>query len=738
MSQNNLANGAQSRQTLANPLTSGFLQLKGQVIADAIQLVGSDAVVTGNTQKGIDVFNGVETLVPTVVAVAGAIDGNIKDANGDYLASTHAEFVHGRQMKLYASETVDDAEEIGYTVDTSPAATSTHRLITSAAVKTSVDDEATQRSTADATLQSNLDAEAATRLAEDNALGTRVNTEIAERAAAIAQEVVDRNSAITAAVDALVDNAPAALDTLKEIATSLGDDPALKTFVTDQHALRVGEIQAEASARTSADAALGVRVDDEEVARASADTALGVRVDNEEVARLAADSAEATARADEDTALGGRIDDEEAARIAADSAEATARVSADTALGGRIDDEEAARIAALSAEAAARASADTALGVRIDNQEAAHIAAIAQEVTDRNTAISDAVDALVDNAPAALDTLKEIATSLGDDPALKTFVTDQHALRVGEIQAETAARVAAVSAEESARITADNALGVRVDDEEAARLAKEQQVATATAARTSAVDTALAKRPELLFTENSVDTLALGLSGPDENGQWTLTIPASVKLNVKQIFNVDSLLFSNGAEFVLGTESSSSSSSSTLLSLTDGYSSVFSIGDLTAEQVTALQSFRLYDTPWEMTLVWNFDQQSYNQVVMFMSDDNDSSLSSTAFKIQVKQNANSMGYVHVSGAYWSLGALPWGQNTLTMTYDGTGVVDGLSVQINGEAKTPLTPQNWNFVAGTAEWDYFFLGRPAAMTGYGQINYTEQSDKGVTSFVLTQA
>jgi hypothetical protein len=75
---------------------------------------------------------------------------------------------------------------------------------------------------------------------------------------------------------------------------------------------------------------------------------------------------------------------------------------------------------AAAAQAAAEAYADTG-----DATEAAARAnAIANEATARNAAIAAAVANLINSAPGALDTLNELATALGDDPAFATTVTN--------------------------------------------------------------------------------------------------------------------------------------------------------------------------------------------------------------------------------------------------------------------------------------------------------------------------
>ena len=129
------------------------------------------------------------------------------------------------------------------------------------------------------------------------------------------------------------------------------------------------DLATEAEERKAADKALQDALDAEETARTEADTALGVRIDTEIVERKAADKtlqdnidAEETARTEADTALGARIDKE-----------IQDRTNADNALGTRIDDEEDAREAAdtqlqtnITAEETARKAADKTLQDNID------------------------------------------------------------------------------------------------------------------------------------------------------------------------------------------------------------------------------------------------------------------------------------------------------------------------------------------------------------------------------------
>ncbi len=150
-----------------------------------------------------------------------------------------------------------------------------------------------------------------------------------------------------------------------EIAARKAEDVRLESKIDKNSA----DLATEAEERKAADKALQDALDAEEAARTTADAALGVRIDTEIAERKAADKtlqdnidAEETARTEADTALGARIDKE-----------IQDRTNADNALGTRIDDEEDAREAAdtqlqtnITAEETARIAADKTLQDNID------------------------------------------------------------------------------------------------------------------------------------------------------------------------------------------------------------------------------------------------------------------------------------------------------------------------------------------------------------------------------------
>ena len=241
---------------------------------------------------------------------------------------------------------------------------------------------------------------------------------------AVTKEYVDSK------ITDLVDMAPAALDTLNELAAALGDDENFATSVTNNFtttnatvttevADRIAGDAAESTARAAADVSLQTNIDAEAATRGAADTTLQTNIDDEAATRGAADTAlqtnidaEAATRDAADTALQTNIDAEAATRGAADTTlqtniddEAATRGAADTALQTNIDAEAATRGAAdttlqtnIDDEAATRGAADTALQVNIDAEATTRAAADAALQTNIDTSYNSLNTAKLDKS----------------------------------------------------------------------------------------------------------------------------------------------------------------------------------------------------------------------------------------------------------------------------------------------------------------------------------------------------
>ena len=185
---------------------------------------------------------------------------------------------------------------------------------------------------------------------------------------------------IDAAIAGVVDLAPETLNSLNELAAAINDDPAFYATVAGQ----VSELNTDVTALVSA---LGVAENDTEMGTFTAST-LPDGVTLKAVLEAFASAYETTKSNLEsaDTVLSGRLDTLEADPT---TATAVAAVQAD------VDQNE------LDSDAA-----DLALSNRLDTLEA--------DPTTQ-TYVDNAVSALVDLAPATLDTLNELAASIGDD-----------------------------------------------------------------------------------------------------------------------------------------------------------------------------------------------------------------------------------------------------------------------------------------------------------------------------------
>jgi len=136
---------------------------------------------------------------------------------------------------------------------------------------------------------------------------------------------------------------------------------------------------------------------------------------------------------------------------------------AKAALAPELAAEESARLAGDAAEAAARQAADNSLDARLDVIEGSGEGSVAKAEQDAKDYADQKVAALVNSAPAVLDTLKELSDALGGDENFATTVAGQIGVVDAKVEQEILDRQSAVSAEQSARESADQALDGRLD-----------------------------------------------------------------------------------------------------------------------------------------------------------------------------------------------------------------------------------------------------------------------------------
>ena len=302
-----------------------------------------------------------------------------------------------------------------------------------------------------------------------------------------------------------------------EIKESVND---LKTLHINDKAALEAKIAEETANRTNADNVLDSKIN-EEITNRQADTlALQGKIDQEKVDRHSEDqvlhneiSKEVTDRTNADNALQGKIDQEAQARTAADQvlqnnidSEATARAAQDLVLEHKIEDikeqgveDKEQLLNAIAAEAAAREKGDKDLDAKkVDKREgysltkndftdilkakldgieekANYITHLSQLINDAGFQTEEEVNAaiqkIIGSAPEVLDTLKEIADALGNDPNFATTITKKLAAITEQVNQEIEDRIAGdeansaeVAAEVQARKDADTALETKLKE----------------------------------------------------------------------------------------------------------------------------------------------------------------------------------------------------------------------------------------------------------------------------------
>lgn len=302
-----------------------------------------------------------------------------------------------------------------------------------------------------------------------------------------------------------------------EIKESVND---LKTLHINDKASLESKIAEETANRTNADTVLDSKIN-EEITNRQADTlSLQGKIDQEKVDRHSEDqvlhneiSKEVTDRTNADNALQGNIDKEVQARTVADQvlqnnidSEATTRAAQDLVLEHKIEDvkeqgveDKEQLLNAIAAEAAAREKGDKDLDTKkVDKREgysltkndftdilkakldgieekANYITHLSQLINDSGFQTEEEVNAaiqkIIGSAPEVLDTLKEIADALGNDPNFAATITKKLAAITEQVNQEIEDRIAGdeansaeVAAEVQARKDADTALETKLKE----------------------------------------------------------------------------------------------------------------------------------------------------------------------------------------------------------------------------------------------------------------------------------
>lgn len=340
-----------------------------------------------------------------------------------------------------------------------------------------------------------------------------------------AEDIKDLNNKITEKNDELGNELKGLIQ--KEKDERIAADNEIKESVNELKTLHINDkaaleskIAEEVSNRTNADTVLDSKINEEITNRQSDTQSLQSKIDQEKVDRHSEDqvlhneiSKEVADRTNADNLLQGNIDKEAQARTSADQvlqnnidSEATTRAAQDLVLDHKIEDvklqgqaDKAQLLEAIAAEATARENADIDLdNQKVDKREgysltkndftdilkakldgieekANYITHLSQLINDSGFQTEEEVEAaiqkIVGSAPEVLDTLKEIADALGNDPNFATTITKKLAAITEQVNKETEDRIAGdeansaeVATEVQARKDADAALEAKLKE----------------------------------------------------------------------------------------------------------------------------------------------------------------------------------------------------------------------------------------------------------------------------------
>jgi hypothetical protein len=391
-----------------------------------------------------------------------------------------------------------------------------------AAVQANLDTEIADRIADDTALQTSISTETAARIAADSSLQSNINTETSARIAGDAATLVSSKAYTDTKISEVMGGvAPETLDTIAEIAAALEDEQSavgqILTQLADHESridtiegilpskLEQSDLDVEVNRATAAEAALQSSINSvasnlaAEVIRATAAEAGLQSSVNSNTSAIAALDSRVT---DIETVLPDKADQSDL------DIEIAARESADDALDLEIDNETAARIAAddvlqsnIDAEETRALAAEASLQSAITTETSARVSGDASTLSSANSYTDTKIAALVDSAPELLDTLKELADAIGDDPNFAATVATQ----VGQVQsnltAEITNRIADVNAEETRALAAESALSTAISNE----VSRAQAAEAALDSRVDALEAAVPAWHKMKKVLNSTD-----------------------------------------------------------------------------------------------------------------------------------------------------------------------------------------------------------------------------------------
>lgn len=335
-----------------------------------------------------------------------------------------------------------------------------------------------------------------------NKLNLKINQEASDRAAAIAQEVVDRDAAI------LVETTRAQAEEARIDATIISNNATLTSAINTEKLRAQGEesriegrLDSEIATRTSeigilnGDSTVAGSVDQkisvEAAARTTADGVLQTNIDNEESRALAAEGVLTSNLA----TLTATVATNNTTITSALNTEITNRTSADTALSNRIYAIESGLVAGVMWKGAVADLA--ALDALVEGDLTSGWAYYVQSEKDVYVVLPDVNGDHIPSTWTTKSFLKiadfaeltglvnaEKSRAIAVETTLSTSLSSEVTTRTTEI-----ARVDSdIATEITNRTTADTALGNRIDAEESARIAADSALDTAYKAADTVLD----------------------------------------------------------------------------------------------------------------------------------------------------------------------------------------------------------------------------------------------------------
>ena len=467
---------AEKTTYLANPV-----RYAGQVVYDSTEqklyVLNSDKdawLEVGSQSSGLAAASG--SILATLASVSGELDTKINDqisglidsapgildtlkelasaiGNDDDFANTILTKINALSTALgnangnisnLRSETVAASSTLASAIDSEESARIADVTALSAAIQSgnsglsaAIDQLRTETVAASGTLADNISQLRTETVAATGTLDTRITSEVSTLNTTIQSVSSTLDTRITTEVSNLVNSAPGILDTLGELAAALSGDDNFAVTVANN----ISNLRTDVAATTAAlDSKIDTEVSALESSLASVSGALDFKIDSE-VSALESTMASVSSTLDskidsEINTLHTHIDSKIDFLSGAVDDEVAIRVAAVLALSASVDELRTETVAAsstldsnISTLRSETVAASGTLFSKIDTD----LGALSAEMIQRDTATltsaqsytDSAIADLVDGAPELLNTLKELASAIGEDENFAVTLTNK-------------------------------------------------------------------------------------------------------------------------------------------------------------------------------------------------------------------------------------------------------------------------------------------------------------------------